>query len=137
MIVGGIMLRSNSETIGGDYFPMLDDKILPLMSNVGITPSFTLQEVLEMIATVLTVTGGIIGGVTFIGFCEAGMESYLDILLYIVFGLTRPGLKLTIYRTRGKHANHYTADVVLILVEEIHDLKLALIKQPSHMLVYI
>ena len=71
MIVGGIMLRSNSETIGGDYFPMLDDKILPLMSNVGITPSFTLQEVLEMLATVLTVTGGIIGGVTFIGFCGA------------------------------------------------------------------
>lgn len=71
MIVGGIMLRSNSGTIGGDYFPMLDDKILPLMSNVGITPSFTLQEVLEMIATVLTVTGGIIGGVTFVGFCGA------------------------------------------------------------------
>jgi hypothetical protein len=26
----------------------------------------------------------------------------------IVFGLTRSGLELTIYRIRGKHANHYT-----------------------------
>jgi hypothetical protein len=31
---------------------------------------------------------------------------------FIVFGLTRPGLKPTIYRTLGKHANHYTTDVV-------------------------
>jgi hypothetical protein len=30
----------------------------------------------------------------------------------IVFGLTRPRLELTIYRTRGEHANHYTTDAV-------------------------
>jgi hypothetical protein len=27
---------------------------------------------------------------------------------FIIFGLTQPGLKLTIYHTQGKHANHYT-----------------------------
>ena len=32
---------------------------------------------------------------------------------FLVFGLTRLGLEPTIYRTRGKHANHYTTDVVL------------------------
>jgi hypothetical protein len=31
---------------------------------------------------------------------------------FIVFGLTRSGLESTIYRTRGEHANHYTADAV-------------------------
>ena len=31
---------------------------------------------------------------------------------FIVFGLTRPGLKPTIYRTRGEHANHYATDAV-------------------------
>jgi hypothetical protein len=30
----------------------------------------------------------------------------------IVFGLTRSVLKLTIYRTRDEHANHYTTDAV-------------------------
>jgi hypothetical protein len=30
-----------------------------------------------------------------------------DWLVRIVFGFTRPGLELTIYRTRGEHANHY------------------------------
>jgi hypothetical protein len=29
-----------------------------------------------------------------------------------VFGLTRPGLKSTIYHTRGEHANHYATDAV-------------------------
>ena len=37
-----------------------------------------------------------------------------------VFGLTRPGLKPTIYRTRGEHANHYTTDAVLNNVK-MHD----------------
>jgi hypothetical protein len=32
----------------------------------------------------------------------------------IVFALTRPALEPTIYRTWGKHANHYTTDVVNI-----------------------
>jgi hypothetical protein len=31
---------------------------------------------------------------------------------FIVFGLTRLGLEFTIYRTQGKHANHYATDVV-------------------------
>jgi hypothetical protein len=30
----------------------------------------------------------------------------------IVFGLTRPGFKLTVYGIRGKHINYYTTDVV-------------------------
>ena len=31
---------------------------------------------------------------------------------FIVFGLlTRPELEPTVYRTQGKHANHYTTDV--------------------------
>jgi hypothetical protein len=34
---------------------------------------------------------------------------------FIVFGLTRPGLESTIYRTRGEHANHYATDAVLLL----------------------
>jgi hypothetical protein len=32
---------------------------------------------------------------------------------FIVFDLTRPGLEPTIYRTRGKYANHYATDAVL------------------------
>ena len=31
-----------------------------------------------------------------------------------VFGLTRSGFEPTIYRNRGEHANHYTADAVQI-----------------------
>jgi hypothetical protein len=31
---------------------------------------------------------------------------------FIVYGLIRPGLELTIYHTRGEHANHYTTDAV-------------------------
>jgi hypothetical protein len=38
-----------------------------------------------------------------------------NINLYIVFGMTRPGLEPTIYRTRGKHSNHYATDVVRII----------------------
>jgi hypothetical protein len=30
----------------------------------------------------------------------------------LVFGLTRPGLEPTIYRTRDKHAIHYATDAV-------------------------
>jgi hypothetical protein len=29
------------------------------------------------------------------------------------FGLTRPGLEPTIYRTRDEHAKHYTTDVII------------------------
>jgi len=35
---------------------------------------------------------------------------------FIVIGLTRSGLKPTIYRTRGEHANHYTTDTVNITI---------------------
>jgi hypothetical protein len=31
----------------------------------------------------------------------------------VIFGLTRPGLEPTIYRTRGEHGNHYVTDAVL------------------------
>jgi len=31
---------------------------------------------------------------------------------FIVFGLTRPGLKSITYHTQGDHANHYITDVV-------------------------
>jgi hypothetical protein len=32
---------------------------------------------------------------------------------FIVFDLTKPGLKPTIYRIRGEHASHHTTDAVL------------------------
>ena len=32
---------------------------------------------------------------------------------FIVFALTRPGLKPTIYHTIGEHTNHYATDAVL------------------------
>jgi hypothetical protein len=31
---------------------------------------------------------------------------------FIVFGLTRPGLEPTTYRTRGEHSNHYVIDAM-------------------------
>jgi hypothetical protein len=37
-----------------------------------------------------------------------------------VFGLTRPGLEPTIYRTQGKHANHYTTIVFETLIDWNH-----------------
>ena len=38
-----------------------------------------------------------------------------QIAICIVFGMTRPGLEPTIYRTRGEHCNHYATDVVDII----------------------
>jgi hypothetical protein len=35
--------------------------------------------------------------------------------IFILFGLTRPVLELTIYRTRGEHADHYVTDAVSII----------------------
>jgi hypothetical protein len=32
---------------------------------------------------------------------------------FIVFGLTRPGLEPTIYRTPDEHNNHYATDAVV------------------------
>ena len=42
------------------------------------------------------------------------MEKQQISILYLVIGSTWPGLKLTIYEydAPGKHANHYTTDVV-------------------------
>ena len=37
-------------------------------------------------------------------------------IIFVVFGLTRPGLEPTIYRTRGEHVNHYATDVVIFLI---------------------
>jgi hypothetical protein len=37
---------------------------------------------------------------------------FLLITNFIVFGLTPPVLEPTIYRTRGKHPNHYVTDAV-------------------------
>jgi hypothetical protein len=40
---------------------------------------------------------------------------------FIVFGLTYISeLELTIYRTRGEHANHYTTDAVVISYYQLH-----------------
>jgi hypothetical protein len=41
---------------------------------------------------------------------------------FIVFDLTRLWLELTIYHTRGEHANHYTNDAV----QRFYDLKTSL-----------
>ena len=38
---------------------------------------------------------------------------------FIVFGLTRPELEPTIFRTRNEHANHYTTDAVQIILKFI------------------
>jgi hypothetical protein len=35
---------------------------------------------------------------------------------FIVFGLTRPGLQPTIYRTQGEHATKYATDAVDIRI---------------------
>jgi len=42
-----------------------------------------------------------------------GEETHTD---FIVFGLTRSELELTIYHTRGEHANNYTTDVVVLVM---------------------
>jgi hypothetical protein len=43
-------------------------------------------------------------------------ECYL-ITNFTVFGLTRPVLELTIYRTRSKHHNHYTTDAFVCILQ--------------------
>jgi hypothetical protein len=40
---------------------------------------------------------------------------------FLVFGMTRPGLELTIYCTRGEHANHYITDAVFVVTEKLED----------------
>jgi hypothetical protein len=36
---------------------------------------------------------------------------------FIVLGLTQSGLEPMIYCTRGKHANHYSTDVVIYIID--------------------
>jgi hypothetical protein len=36
----------------------------------------------------------------------------IDLVIFIIFGLTQPGLEPTNYYTKGEHANHYTTDAV-------------------------
>jgi hypothetical protein len=38
---------------------------------------------------------------------------------FIVFGLTRAGLKPTIYHTQGEHANHYATDAVNQILKKV------------------
>ena len=33
---------------------------------------------------------------------------------FIIFGLTQPGLELTMYRTGDEHAKHYATDAVFV-----------------------
>ena len=42
-------------------------------------------------------------------------KQQISICIYIVFGMTQPGLEPTIYRTRGEHSNHYATDAVRII----------------------
>ena len=32
---------------------------------------------------------------------------------FVVFGLTKPGIELTIYNTQDKHTNNYTSDEII------------------------
>jgi hypothetical protein len=42
-------------------------------------------------------------------------KQQISICIYIVFGMTQPGLKPMIYHTRGEHSNHYATDAVRII----------------------
>jgi len=37
---------------------------------------------------------------------------------FLVFRLTRSGLKLMIYRTRGEYAKHYITDAVIYIIDK-------------------
>jgi hypothetical protein len=45
-----------------------------------------------------------VGVLAFLGLAAFGFTAF--------FGLTRPGIKPTIYHTQGEYASHYTTDVV-------------------------
>ena len=36
---------------------------------------------------------------------------------FIVYTLTKPGMELTIYDTRGNHANHYTTEEIWLSLD--------------------
>jgi hypothetical protein len=56
-------------------------------------------------------------------FNAACLPEKQQISIFIVFGMTRPGLEPTIYRTRGKHSNHYATDAVRIIWSCIDEAK--------------
>jgi hypothetical protein len=47
-------------------------------------------------------------------FCAYSLKT-LQIQIFIVIGVTQPGLEPTIYHTRVEHANHYTTDAAISL----------------------
>ncbi|CAC5393158.1 TSPAN18 [Mytilus coruscus] len=84
MIFGGMLLKSNSATIGGDSFPMLEDKILPLLKKVGIGPDFDMEEIFEIVAMAIIASGVAVACVAFIGFCGACCKWRPFLILYAV-----------------------------------------------------
>ena len=57
---------------------------------------------------------------------------------FIVFGLSRPGRKPTIYRTRGEHANHYTTDDVRGVMKDpcIRVVRITLTSNPLNLTIF-
>jgi hypothetical protein len=55
---------------------------------------------------------------------------------FIVFGLTRPGIKPTTYHTQGKHVNHYATDAVkkeyLKMIIDLQDMNYSSFLFSSH-----
>ncbi|VDI22995.1 Hypothetical predicted protein [Mytilus galloprovincialis] len=84
MIFGGMMLKSNSAAIGGDSFPMLEDKILPLLEQIGIGPDFNMEEIFEIIAMAIIACGAVVAGVAFIGFCGACCKWRPFLIVYAI-----------------------------------------------------
>ena len=54
-----------------------------------------------------------------VGANQQSLTHSLNIYTTIVFGLSRPGIEPTIYRTRGEHANHYAIDAVTSSIKGI------------------
>ena len=46
---------------------------------------------------------------------DACLAEKQQMAIYILFGLTQSGLELTIYRTRGEHADHHATNAVSII----------------------
>jgi hypothetical protein len=46
--------------------------------------------------------------------CDGCLAEKQQIQVYfVVFGLTKPGIELTIYNTQDKHTNNYTSDEII------------------------
>jgi hypothetical protein len=54
-------------------------------------------------------------------------QSSFFLLNAACFGLTRPGLEPTIYRTQGKYANHYATDAISYKTNNITRLQCSLV----------